>query len=72
VCLSEAFGTHENSLQATVKEIVYAGAVSTYLLAGADGTPIKIQMQNRDAIPASPGESVTLRWSPAHTVVIQD
>jgi spermidine/putrescine transport system ATP-binding protein len=72
VCLSEAFGTRENSLQATVKEIVYAGAVSTYLLAGADGTPIKIQMQNRDAIPASPGESVTLRWSPAHTVVIQD
>ena len=69
---SRALGNHENSLQATVTEIVYAGAVSTYMLAGVDGTPIKLQLQNRDAIPASLGESVTLRWSPAHTVVIQD
>jgi putative spermidine/putrescine transport system ATP-binding protein/spermidine/putrescine transport system ATP-binding protein len=59
-----------NGIQALVKEIVYAGAVSTFLLEAADGTPIKILTQNREASPASPGDGVTLTWSPAHTVVI--
>jgi putative spermidine/putrescine transport system ATP-binding protein/spermidine/putrescine transport system ATP-binding protein len=63
---------HDNRLQATVREIVYGGAVSTYLLAGLDGSPIKLQVQNRDAVPAALGERVTLHWSPTHTVVIQD
>jgi putative spermidine/putrescine transport system ATP-binding protein/spermidine/putrescine transport system ATP-binding protein len=63
---------HENSLQAIVTEIIYAGAVSTFLLEGVDGTPIKMLTQNRETSPASPGETVTLVWSPAHTVVVQD
>ena len=62
----------ENSLKATVKEIIYAGAVSTYLLDGAGGVPIKLLTQNRETAAASPGESVTLLWSPAHTIVLED
>ncbi|SEF15147.1 putative spermidine/putrescine transport system ATP-binding protein/spermidine/putrescine transport system ATP-binding protein [Rhizobiales bacterium GAS191] len=68
----EASSSGENSVKATVKEIVYAGAVSTYMLDGAGGVPIKLLMQNRETAAASPGESVTLLWSPAHTVVLQD
>src|SRR4029077_6608844 len=48
---------YENSLQAIVTEIIYAGAVSTFLLEGVDGTPIKILTQNRETSPASPGET---------------
>jgi spermidine/putrescine transport system ATP-binding protein len=70
--LVEAADHDENHLQATVREIVYAGAVSTYVLAGLDGTSIKLQVQNRDAVPAAPGERVTLHWSPTHTVLIED
>jgi spermidine/putrescine transport system ATP-binding protein len=62
----------ENRLAAVVTEIIYAGAVSTILLKGADGSPIKILAQNRETRPASPGESVTLAWSPAHSVVIDN
>jgi spermidine/putrescine transport system ATP-binding protein len=68
----EVCGSEENSLEATVKEIVYAGAVSTYMLDGAGGTPIKLLTQNRESAAASPGESVTLFWSPAHTVLLRD
>jgi len=75
ICAARASVVDEvegNSLQAVVKEIIYAGAVSTFLLDAADGSPIKVLMQNRDADPPALGDSVKLLWSPSHTVVIQN
>ncbi len=68
----EAGGPDGNSLKATVKGMVYAGAVSTYMLDGAGGVPIKLFAQNSETAAASPGEEVTLLWSVAHTVVLED
>jgi putative spermidine/putrescine transport system ATP-binding protein/spermidine/putrescine transport system ATP-binding protein len=61
----------ENRMRATVKEIIYAGAVSTYLLESG-GSPIKLLAQNREAAAAAPGDEVTLLWSPMHTVLLED
>ncbi|MFZ2106362.1 MAG: ABC transporter ATP-binding protein [Roseiarcus sp.] len=75
ICAARASVVDEaegNSLQAVVKEIIYAGAVSTFLLDAADGSPIKVLMQNRDADPPALGDSVKLLWSASHTVVIQN
>lgn len=68
----EARGRGENCLTATVKEFVYAGSVSTYLLESADGLPIKVLTQNREAATISPGDEVAVLWSPAHTVFLTD
>jgi spermidine/putrescine transport system ATP-binding protein len=75
ICAARASVVDEaegNSLQAVVKEIIYAGAVSTFLLEAVDGSPIRVLMQNRDAGPPALGDSVKLLWSPSHTVVIQN
>ena len=61
----------ENRLEATVKEIVYAGAVSTYLLERG-GAQIKLIAQNRETQAATIGDTVTLLWSPTHTVLLQE
>jgi ABC-type Fe3+/spermidine/putrescine transport system ATPase subunit len=68
----QAHSVGENSLRATVKEIVYAGAVSTYMLEGADGLTVKVLTQNRGSVAASPGDPVTLLWLPAQSVVVED
>jgi len=60
----------ENSYTVTVREIIYAGAVSTFLAAGADGTEIKILSQNRELRQIVPGQAMRLAWSPSHTVVL--
>lgn len=60
-----------NSLGATVRETVYAGATSTFLLAGPDGAEIKVFSQNRDALSPQPGDAVMVTWSPGHTVVVR-
>jgi spermidine/putrescine transport system ATP-binding protein len=62
----------ENCLQAVVKEIIYAGAVSTFLLDAADGSPIKVLAQNRDSGAPTPGDGVRLLWSASHTIVVGD
>jgi ABC-type Fe3+/spermidine/putrescine transport system ATPase subunit len=62
----------ENRLLGVVREIIYAGAVSTILLESVDGSPIKILTQNRETSPTSPGDSVALAWSPTHSVIIEN
>jgi putative spermidine/putrescine transport system ATP-binding protein/spermidine/putrescine transport system ATP-binding protein len=62
----------ENRLSARLKQIVYAGAVSTFVLEDSSGTEIKLLTQNRELPAAAPGDTVTLAWSPAHTVLISD
>ena len=62
----------ENSLAARLKEIVYAGAVSTFILEDSGGAEIKLLTQNHEAAAVAPGDSVTLIWSPAHTVLVAE
>ena len=64
----------DNHLPATLREVIYAGAVSTYLLAGPDGRELKVFAQNRsqDSAAPSPGSAVTLGWSAAHTIALED
>jgi spermidine/putrescine transport system ATP-binding protein len=62
----------ENSLAARLKEIVYAGAVSTFILEDSSGAEIKLLTQNHEAAGAAPGETVTLVWSPGHTVLVAE
>jgi putative spermidine/putrescine transport system ATP-binding protein/spermidine/putrescine transport system ATP-binding protein len=62
----------DNHLPAVVRQVVYAGAATTYLLEGADGTALRVFAQNRDGAPVAPGTAVTLGWSAAHTVPVRD
>ncbi|WP_395673024.1 ABC transporter ATP-binding protein [Inquilinus sp.] len=64
----------DNHLPATLRQVIYAGAVSTYLLAGPDGRELKVFAQNRsqDAAAPSPGSAVTLGWSAVHTIALED
>jgi putative spermidine/putrescine transport system ATP-binding protein/spermidine/putrescine transport system ATP-binding protein len=62
----------DNRLAATVRQVVYAGAATTYLLDGADGTPLRVFAQNREGSPVAPGTRVTLGWSAAHTIPVTD
>ena len=60
-----------NLLPAMVQGVIYAGAASTYLLDCA-GVAFKVFAQNRDAPAFAPGQAVTLRWSPAHSIPVED
>jgi putative spermidine/putrescine transport system ATP-binding protein/spermidine/putrescine transport system ATP-binding protein len=61
-----------NLLFGTVRDVIYAGATSTFLLTGADGAELNVFAQNRDAFRAEPGTRATLAWAPADTIVIGD
>ena len=67
-----ASATPGNNVEASLREIIYAGATSTYLLRGPDGAEIKVFSQNRERPTVEPGSRVTLTWSPAHSVLIAD
>jgi putative spermidine/putrescine transport system ATP-binding protein/spermidine/putrescine transport system ATP-binding protein len=64
----------ENAIPATLRQVIYAGAVSTYLLAGPDGRELKVFAQNRsqDSAAPEPGAPVILGWSAAHTIALED
>ena len=66
-----AAASEDNSLTATVTEVVYAGAASTVLLRGPGGAEIKVFAHNRDAEPRRPGEQVAVAWSARHTVLLK-
>ena len=59
-----------NSFAATVRETIYAGATSTFLLRGPGDVEIKVFSQNREALQPQPGEAVVVAWSPGHTVMV--
>jgi spermidine/putrescine transport system ATP-binding protein len=61
-----------NKLEAILQEIIYAGAVSTFLLTGPDGSAVKVFAQNREASRPEPGSRVILAWSPADTILLED
>ena len=60
-----------NALPAKVTAVIYAGAASTYRLAGQDGTPIEVFVQNRVVAPFVAGDEVVVAWSPEHGVVLE-
>jgi spermidine/putrescine transport system ATP-binding protein len=60
-----------NMLVATVREVVYAGAASTYLITGPGGEDLKVFSQNRETPSLEPNTQVFLSWSPAHTILVE-
>ena len=63
---------YDNMLPATVRQVVYAGAATTYLLDGADGSALRVFAQNREAAPVEPGTPVMLGWAARHTIPVSD
>ncbi|MEW9306086.1 ABC transporter ATP-binding protein [Labrys neptuniae] len=61
----------DNVFATRIREIIYAGAVSTFIAEGPDGSDIKVLSQNREVSAVSPGQAITLAWSPANTVLLQ-
>jgi putative spermidine/putrescine transport system ATP-binding protein/spermidine/putrescine transport system ATP-binding protein len=59
-----------NSLQARITTVIYAGPVLSYLLETADGLALKLFAQNKDGVVLRQGETVTLDWSPDHTIAV--
>jgi len=62
----------QNTLAAVVRETIYAGATSTYLLTAPNGAEVKVFCQNREALQPAFGDPVVLAWSAAHTVVLNE
>ncbi len=62
-----------NAVPATVRQVVYAGAASTYLLDGPGGVALTVFSQNRTGGPvAEAGATVTLVFPPKQTILIRD
>jgi spermidine/putrescine transport system ATP-binding protein len=61
-----------NRFGATLREIVYAGATSTFLLADDAGSELKVFLQNRDMAWPSIGARVELSWAPSDTILVSE
>ncbi|MEM7124150.1 MAG: ABC transporter ATP-binding protein [Pseudomonadota bacterium] len=59
-----------NALTGTVRQAVYSGSSVTYLVE-AGSQEFRVFQQNRETSLYQPGESVSLTWSPEHTVVVE-
>ncbi len=60
-----------NVIDATLRQTLYAGATSTFLLHARGGAEAKSFCQSRDAPAIAPGAAVQLAWPPAHTIVLR-
>jgi putative spermidine/putrescine transport system ATP-binding protein/spermidine/putrescine transport system ATP-binding protein len=65
-------GDADNSTEAVVREVIYAGATTTYLLEGPAGVPFRVFAQNRDSTSFASGAAVRLHWSAADTICLED
>ncbi|MFK0166402.1 ABC transporter ATP-binding protein [Rhizobium sp. NPDC090279] len=70
--MSTAPDTGTNRISARITTVIYAGAVLSYMLETVDGLALKLFAQNRDGQLLRQGETVTLSWSPEHTVALAD
>ncbi len=61
----------DNRIAATLQEIIYAGAVSTFILRTADGSEIKVFNQNAEAPALAPGTLVSVTWPQDRTVLLE-
>jgi spermidine/putrescine transport system ATP-binding protein len=62
--------TQPNKLSARITTVIYAGPVLSYILETPDGLPLKLFAQNRDGRVLREGETVSLSWSPEHTIAV--
>jgi len=67
-----AADTPGNTLKAQITTVIYAGPALSYILKTADGMQVKLFAQNRDGHVMREGETVTLAWSPEHTIAVAD
>ncbi|KTR03970.1 spermidine/putrescine ABC transporter ATP-binding protein [Aureimonas ureilytica] len=68
----EADGEVLNQLRGTITAAIYAGTALTYEAEADGGLRFRIFAQNRDARPRTPGDAVTLSWSPRHSVPLTE
>jgi spermidine/putrescine transport system ATP-binding protein len=61
----------DNIIEATLQEIVYAGAVSTFILKTSDGSEIKVLNQNAEAPTLAPGTPVLATWPQNRTILLE-
>jgi spermidine/putrescine transport system ATP-binding protein len=61
-----------NMLKAQITTVIYAGPALSYILKTADGMQVKLFAQNRDGHVMREGETVTLAWSPEHTIAVAE
>jgi spermidine/putrescine transport system ATP-binding protein len=61
----------DNRIEATLQEIVYAGAVSTFILRTRDGNEIKVFNQNAEAATLMSGASVVVTWPRSRTIMLE-
>jgi putative spermidine/putrescine transport system ATP-binding protein/spermidine/putrescine transport system ATP-binding protein len=61
-----------NTLKAEITTVIYAGPALSYILKTADGMQVKLFAQNRDGHVMREGETVTLAWSPEHTIAVAE
>ncbi|MES2435863.1 MAG: ABC transporter ATP-binding protein [Pseudomonadota bacterium] len=61
-----------NQIAAKILTVIYAGPALSYLLQTPDGTRLKLFQANRDGTLLREGDTITLHWSPAHSIPVQD
>ncbi|MGO4566751.1 ABC transporter ATP-binding protein [Rhizobium sp. 2YAF20] len=61
-----------NVLKAMVRAVIYAGPALTYVLTTAAEEELKLFAQNTDGTIIPSGSEVTLSWSPAHTIGVEN
>jgi spermidine/putrescine transport system ATP-binding protein len=60
-----------NRIEGTLQEVVYAGAVSTFILQTEDGSEIKVFNQNAEASVLTTGMRVAVTWPRGRTIVLK-
>ena len=61
----------DNVVAATLREVIYAGAVSTFVLEAADGSEIKVFAQNMDLSGAAIGDRLKVAWPARSSVPVE-
>jgi spermidine/putrescine transport system ATP-binding protein len=61
-----------NRVEAVLRDVIYAGAVSTLFVTDDAGQNLKVFVQNRATTLPEPGARVTLSWSAADTILLAD
>jgi putative spermidine/putrescine transport system ATP-binding protein/spermidine/putrescine transport system ATP-binding protein len=68
---ADALLNDENRIEGTLQEIVYAGAISTFILRTTDGSEVKVFNQNAEPSALRPGIRVAATWPRGRTIVLE-
>ena len=61
----------ENRIEGILQEVIFAGAVSTFILQTMDGREIKVFNQNTEPSVLTPGTRVAATWPRERTIVLE-